>query len=164
MSVSYPAYPSRAGMPAVVDAARRGDRAAVDELVSHLLPLVYNIVGRALNRSADVDDVVQNTMLSVVRGLPGVREPQLFRSWLVAVTMNEIRTHTQRRHTTPAPPEDIDNVIDRARTSRSDPDPARLADQRREVVLATRAGWTTTTATCCPCGGWSRPVTSAAPT
>ncbi|WP_433495198.1 sigma-70 family RNA polymerase sigma factor [Micromonospora sp. CA-248089] len=137
--MSYPAYPSRAGMSAVVDAARRGDRAAMDELVSHCLPLVYNIVGRALNRSADVDDVVQNTMLSVVRGLPGVREPQLFRSWLVAVTMNEIRTHTQRRHTTPAPPEDIDNVIDpRADFEDLTLTQLRLADQRREVVLATR--------------------------
>ncbi|MER5604591.1 sigma-70 family RNA polymerase sigma factor [Micromonospora tulbaghiae] len=137
--MSYHAYPSRAGMSAVVDAARRGDRAAMDELVSHCLPLVYNIVGRALNRSADVDDVVQNTMLNVVRGLPGVREPQLFRSWLVAVTMNEIRTHTQRRHTTPAPPEDIDNVIDpRADFEDLTLTQLRLSDQRREVVLATR--------------------------
>ncbi|MFJ6952980.1 RNA polymerase sigma factor, partial [Micromonospora aurantiaca (nom. illeg.)] len=137
--MSSHAYPGRADMSTVVDAARRGDRAAVDELVSHCLPLVYNIVGRALNRSADVDDVVQNTMLSVVRGLPGVREPQLFRSWLVAVTMNEIRTHTQRRHTTPAPPEDIDNVIDpRADFEDLTLTQLRLADQRREVVLATR--------------------------
>ncbi|MDM4778764.1 MULTISPECIES: sigma-70 family RNA polymerase sigma factor [unclassified Micromonospora] len=137
--MSSHAYPGRAGMPAVVDAARRGDRAAMDELVSHCLPLVYNIVGRALNRSADVDDVVQNTMLNVVRGLPGVREPQLFRSWLVAVTMNEIRTHTQRRPTTPAPPEDIDNVIDpRADFEDLTLTQLGLADQRREVVLATR--------------------------
>ncbi|WP_316250052.1 sigma-70 family RNA polymerase sigma factor [Micromonospora chalcea] len=137
--MSYPAYPNRADMSAVVDAARRGDRAATDEVVSHCLPLVYNIVGRALNRSADVDDVVQNTMLSVVRGLPGVREPRLFRSWLVAVTMNEIRTHTQRRPTTPAPPEDIDNVIDpRADFEDLTLTQLRLADQRREVVLATR--------------------------
>ncbi len=137
--MSYHAYPSRTDMSAVVDAARRGDRAAMDELVSHCLPLVYNIVGRALNRSTDVDDVVQNTMLKVVRGLAGVREPRLFRSWLVAVTMNEIRTHKQHRHTTPTPPQDIDNVIvpgsdfeDLTLTQ------LRLSDQRREVVLATR--------------------------
>ncbi|MEV6515597.1 sigma-70 family RNA polymerase sigma factor [Micromonospora chalcea] len=137
--MSSHAYPSRADMSAVVDAARRGDRSAMDELVSHCLPLVYNIVGRALNRSADVDDVVQNTMLNVVRGLPGVRDPRLFRSWLVAVTMNEIRTHTQRRSTTPAPPEDIDNVIDpRADFEDLTLTQLRLADQRREVVLATR--------------------------
>jgi RNA polymerase sigma factor (sigma-70 family) len=126
-------------MPAVVDAARRGDQAAMDELVSHYLPLVYNIVGRALHRSADVDDVVQDTMLSVVRGLAGVRDPQLFRSWLVAVTMNKVRAHQQYRHTTPAPPEDIDNLIDPG----SDFEDLtltqlRLSDQRREVALATR--------------------------
>ncbi|MET8064609.1 sigma-70 family RNA polymerase sigma factor [Micromonospora sp. NPDC005222] len=137
--MSYHAYPGRADMSAVVDAARRGDQAALDELVSHCLPLVYNIVGRALNRSSDVDDVVQNAMVNVVRGLPGVREPQLFRSWLVAVTMNEIRTYMRHRHTTPAPPEDIDNVIDPG----SDFEDLtltqlHLSDQRREVVLATR--------------------------
>ncbi|MFE9869759.1 sigma-70 family RNA polymerase sigma factor [Micromonospora sp. NPDC005686] len=137
--MSYHAYPGRADMSAVVDAARRGDQAALDELVSHCLPLVYNIVGRVLNRSSDVDDVVQNAMVNVVRGLPGVREPQLFRSWLVAVTMNEIRTYMRHRHTTPAPPEDIDNVIDPG----SDFEDLtltqlHLSDQRREVVLATR--------------------------
>ncbi|MCT2277915.1 sigma-70 family RNA polymerase sigma factor [Micromonospora chalcea] len=137
--MSYPAYPGRADMSTVVDAARRGDRAAVDEVVSHCLPLVYNIVGRALNRSPDVDDVVQNAMVGVVRGLPGLRDPRSFRSWLVAVTMNEIRTHTQRRHTTPAPPEDIDNVIDpRADFEDLTLTQLRLSDQRREVVLATR--------------------------
>ncbi|MEU7930815.1 sigma-70 family RNA polymerase sigma factor [Micromonospora echinofusca] len=133
------AYPIRTDMSAVVDAARRGDQTAMDELVSHYLPLVYNIVGRALNRSADVDDVVQNTMLSVVRGLAGVRDPRLFRSWLVAVTMNEVRTSRQYRHTTPASPEDIDSVIDPG----SDFEDLtltrlRLSDQRREVALATR--------------------------
>ncbi|WP_330464094.1 sigma-70 family RNA polymerase sigma factor [Micromonospora zamorensis] len=133
------AYPNRTDLSAVVDAARRGDQAAMDELVSHYLPLVYNIVGRALNRSADVDDVVQNTMLSVVRGLAGVRDPGVFRSWLVAVTMNEVRAHQQFRHTTPAPPEDIDNLIDPG----SDFEDLtltqlRLSDQRREVALATR--------------------------
>ncbi|WCN82636.1 sigma-70 family RNA polymerase sigma factor [Micromonospora sp. LH3U1] len=139
VSVTYHAYPNRTDMAAVVDAARRGDQAAMDELVLHYLPLVYNIVGRALSRSADVDDVVQDTMLSVVRGLAGVRDPQLFRSWLVAVTMNEIRAYKQHRHTTPAPPEDIDNLIDPGSDFADlTLTQLRLSDQRREVVLATR--------------------------
>ncbi|WP_229400872.1 sigma-70 family RNA polymerase sigma factor [Micromonospora okii] len=139
MTVSYRAYPNRTDMTAVVDAARRGDQAAVDELVSHYLPLVYNIVGRALNRSSDVDDVVQNTMLSVVRGLAGVRDPRLFRSWLVAVTMNEVRASQQHRRTTPAPPEEIDNLVAPG-SDFEDLTLTRLglSDQRREVALATR--------------------------
>jgi RNA polymerase sigma factor (sigma-70 family) len=127
-------------MTAVVDAACRGDQAAMDELIGHYLPLVYNIVGRALARSADVDDVVQDTMLRVVRGLAGVRDPQRFRSWLVAVTMNEVRSYRQHRHVTPAPPEDIDNLVDPG----SDFEDLTLtqlglSDQRREAALAT--GW-----------------------
>ena len=73
-------------------AAAAGDPAALEHLVSEYLPLLYNIVGRALPATADVDDVVQETMLRVVRGLPGLRDPHVFRSWLVAVAMLVSRT------------------------------------------------------------------------
>ncbi|RKN69751.1 sigma-70 family RNA polymerase sigma factor [Streptomyces klenkii] len=80
----------------VVEAARSGDRAAQGELVAACLPLVYNIVGRALNGHADVDDVVQETMIRMVGGLRGLRDPEGFRSWLVAITMNQIRSHWRK--------------------------------------------------------------------
>ncbi|MEV5379141.1 sigma-70 family RNA polymerase sigma factor [Streptomyces nondiastaticus] len=80
----------------VVEAARGGDRAAQGELVAACLPLVYNIVGRALNGHADVDDVVQETMIRMVGGLGGLRDPEGFRSWLVAITMNQIRSHWRK--------------------------------------------------------------------
>ncbi|MGP3964183.1 sigma-70 family RNA polymerase sigma factor [Nonomuraea sp. 3N208] len=72
-------------------AARAGDRGAVDELVRSHLPLVYNIAGRAMNGHPDVDDVVQETMARVVTGLAGLRDPESFRSWLVAIAMNQVR-------------------------------------------------------------------------
>jgi hypothetical protein len=43
--------------------------------MSGYLPLVYNIVGRALSGHAGVDDVVQETMLRAVRGLGDLRDP-----------------------------------------------------------------------------------------
>ncbi|MBD0741302.1 sigma-70 family RNA polymerase sigma factor [Streptomyces sp. CBMA152] len=79
----------------LVAAARYGEPEALEELVSQYLPLVYNIVGRALPGRADVDDVVQETMLRMVRGLSGLRDDTAFRSWLVAVTMNQIRDYRQ---------------------------------------------------------------------
>lgn len=79
----------------VVVAARAGDRRALEELVAAHLPLVYSIVGRTL--SSDVDDVVQDTMVRVVRGIGGLQQPDSFRSWLVAVTVNQIREHRKRR-------------------------------------------------------------------
>ncbi|CAL9538475.1 hypothetical protein SUDANB15_04164 [Streptomyces sp. enrichment culture] len=82
-----------------VEAARRGDVRAQDELVAGCLPLVYNIVGRALNGHPDVDDVVQETMLRVLGSLGSLNDPASFRSWLVAVTMNQIRRHWRDRRT-----------------------------------------------------------------
>ncbi|MFD3539084.1 sigma-70 family RNA polymerase sigma factor [Streptomyces sp. NPDC058662] len=82
---------------ALVAAARAGDPRAQDELVSAFLPLVYNIVGRALNGSCDVDDVVQDTMLRALDGLGGLRADESFRSWLVAIAMNRVRAYWQAR-------------------------------------------------------------------
>ena len=76
---------------ATVVAAQRGDRDALDALVAGHLPLVYNIVGRAMNGHPDVDDVVQETMLRAVRGVGELRDPAAFRSWLVAIAIRQVR-------------------------------------------------------------------------
>jgi RNA polymerase sigma factor (sigma-70 family) len=81
----------------LVIAAQRGDRAALDALLAQYLPLLYNIVGRALNGHADCDDVVQETMLRAVRSVGDVRDPAAFRSWLVAVAVRQIRDHLSGR-------------------------------------------------------------------
>lgn len=80
-----------------IAAAQSGDRRALDELVEGWLPLVYNIVGRALNGHADVDDVVQETMMRAVDNLGTLRDPDSFRSWLVAIAMRQIRDRARRR-------------------------------------------------------------------
>ncbi|GAA2475050.1 sigma-70 family RNA polymerase sigma factor [Streptomyces longisporus] len=97
---------------ALVAAARGGDPEAQDALVSAYLPLVYNIVGRALNGSVDVDDVVQETMLRALDGLGGLRTPESFRSWLVAIAMNEIRKHWQDRQFAPGTVEEAEELAD----------------------------------------------------
>ncbi|WP_230415702.1 RNA polymerase sigma factor [Micromonospora tarapacensis] len=125
-----------------VSAARHGDRQALDEVVRGSLPLVYNIVGRALRGHADVDDVVQETLVRVVRHLRDLRDPAAFRSWLVAITIRQVRDWEQHRRAALdrlAGLEAVDDV----------PDPGAdfaavtilrlgLTDQRREVAEATR--------------------------
>ncbi|NUO56909.1 MAG: sigma-70 family RNA polymerase sigma factor [Hamadaea sp.] len=124
-----------------VVAARDGDRQALAELLTGHLPLVYNIVGRALDGHPDVDDVVQETMLRAVQGLHGLREPESFRSWLVAIAVRQIRERERSRRTPyrldiwqeaddqPDPEADfVDDAITRAR----------LAGHRNAVREATR--------------------------
>jgi RNA polymerase sigma factor (sigma-70 family) len=76
-----------------VRAARSGDPEALDAVATEYLPLVYNIVRRSLRHSADVDDVVQETMLQLVRNVGSLRDPERLRPWLVAITVNQIRDH-----------------------------------------------------------------------
>ncbi|MFD9329548.1 RNA polymerase sigma factor [Streptomyces sp. NPDC060065] len=118
-----------------IGAAQAGDRRALDELVAGWLPLVYNIVGRALNGHADVDDVVQETMLRAVDNLGSLRDPDSFRSWLVAIAMRQIRDRARRR--TSEPPADGSGV-QAADFAELTVLRLQLEGQRREVAEAVR--------------------------
>lgn len=125
---------------ALVTAAQAGDEAALAALVSAHLPLVYGVIGRALGRHADVDDLVQETMVRVLRGLPGLREPDRFRSWVGAIAQRQVQLHLRaRREPLLSLPEDgaeltdpTGDFADRTVTE------LMLADQRRELVAAAR--------------------------
>ena len=123
---------------ATVIAARAGDPVAVDRLVAGYLPLVYTIVGRALEGHADVDDVVQDVMLRVLRNLGDLREPEAFRSWLVAITVRQVRERFRARRGAPEAllHEDVRDpgadFTDLAITR------LELSGQRRETAEATR--------------------------
>ncbi|RPK82231.1 ECF RNA polymerase sigma-E factor [Streptomyces sp. ADI98-10] len=124
---------------ALVIAARNGDRAAGERLAAQYLPLVYNVVGRALNGHPDVDDVVQETMLRALSGLPSLRDPSRFRSWLVAIAMNQVRTRWSGLGHRPAPLEVTEDPADPA-ADFVDLTILRLelSGQRRETAEATR--------------------------
>ncbi|MFI6268009.1 sigma-70 family RNA polymerase sigma factor [Micromonospora zamorensis] len=126
----------------LVVAARQGDQRALDDVVAASLPLVYNIVGRALRGHADVDDVVQETLVRVIRYLPALNDPAAYRSWLVAIAIRQVRDWEQRRRLALNRDAGLDAI-------HNVPDPASdfagmtilrlgLTDQRREVAEATR--------------------------
>ncbi|MEV6343912.1 sigma-70 family RNA polymerase sigma factor [Actinoplanes sp. NPDC051851] len=123
---------------ATVVAAQAGDAGAIDRLVAGCLPLVYTIVGRALEGHADVDDVVQETMIRVLRNLGDLRDPESFRSWLVAITVRQVRDRFRRRQVAPDTLLDADlrdpgaDFTDLAITR------LELSGQRRETAEATR--------------------------
>ncbi|WP_228472685.1 sigma-70 family RNA polymerase sigma factor [Streptomyces cyaneochromogenes] len=118
-----------------IAAAQAGDRHALDELVEGWLPLVYNVVGRALNGHADVDDVVQETMLRAVDNLGSLRDPDSFRSWLVAIAMRQIRDRARRRQTAQLDESAAHEATDFAELTVLR---LQLEGQRREVAEAVR--------------------------
>ncbi len=116
-------------------AAQRGERSALNALAAAYLPLVYNIVGRAMNGHPDVDDVVQETMLRAIRGIGELRDPGAFRSWLVAIAIRQVRDSYRDRLAQPPSvesevpsPDFADQTITRLG----------LTGQRLETAAATR--------------------------
>lgn len=128
---------------ALVLAARAGDQAAMDELVARYLPLLYNIVGRALDGDHEVDDIVQETLFRVVDRLRDLRDPAAFRSWMVAIAVRQVRDRWSARRARPGgldqaagfPAESADPGADFVDLTILR---LELADQRRETALATR--------------------------
>ncbi|MER7794753.1 sigma-70 family RNA polymerase sigma factor [Streptomyces sp. NPDC097640] len=125
---------------ALVRDAQAGYEQALSELISLHLPLIYNIIGRALNGHADVDDLVQETMERVVRGLPKLREPDRFRSWAVAIAYRQVQQHLRRRPAAPLHQHgEVPDVADpRADFAERTVTELVLDGQRRELAEAAR--------------------------
>ena len=124
----------------LVRAAQRGNVHARDQLITGHLSLIYNIIGRALNGHPDVDDLVQDTMLQAINKLGSVREPDRFRSWLVAIAYRRVQMHLRSRKMTlsrqlPEPVDVPDPVGDFAERATAE---MVAAEQRRELAEAAR--------------------------
>ncbi|MEJ3741672.1 sigma-70 family RNA polymerase sigma factor [Actinomycetes bacterium KLBMP 9797] len=125
---------------ALVTAAQAGDAAALAELVSAHLPFVYGVIGRMLGAHPDVDDLVQETMVRVMRGLPDLREPDRFRSWVGTIAQRQVLLHLRSRK---------DDLLSRRELGAELPDPRGdfvdrtvtellFAQQRQELLEAAR--------------------------
>jgi pectate disaccharide-lyase len=124
----------------LTSSAQDGDEPALALLLRQYLPLVYNVVGRALPSDPDVDDVVQETMLQAVRASALLREPEQFRTWLLNAALQQVRRRELTRSRTemlqvPFPQERADPALDFVGRSILELD---LSGDRREVSEATR--------------------------
>lgn len=83
-------------------AARRGDRAALDALVTDLNPLVWHVArSQGLDRTV-AEDVVQTVWLTLLRNLDAVADPKAVARWLITTTRREAsRNRTLLERTEP---------------------------------------------------------------
>jgi RNA polymerase sigma factor (sigma-70 family) len=77
---------------------RAGERAALDELVETVTPLLWRTVRETGLDSATAEDVVQTVWLSLLRRAETVRDPRSVVKWLLTATRREAwRASTRRR-------------------------------------------------------------------
>jgi len=85
------------GLDTHLEAARRGDRGAFDELVRRTYRETYRLALRLTADEEDARDVVQDAYLRAYRGLRKFRGDARFTTWLYRITANCAANHTGRR-------------------------------------------------------------------
>ena len=84
-------------MDRLVEAARRGDRAAVDELVRRTYVDPYTLAMRLTANEEDARDVVQESYLRAWKGIKRFRGDAQFSTWMYRITANAAATLVQKR-------------------------------------------------------------------
>ena len=77
--------------------ARKGDRAAMALLVERHNAAVSRLLWRFVKTRTDLEDLVQDTFLRMVRGLPNWRGQQPFLHWLLRIASNTGRDYFRRQ-------------------------------------------------------------------
>jgi RNA polymerase sigma-70 factor (ECF subfamily) len=82
---------------AVARRAQQGDRAALEALVERHQPAIARLLWRFVRTRADLDDLVQETFLRMVRGLGSWKAEQPFAHWLLRIATNVGRDYFRRQ-------------------------------------------------------------------
>lgn len=81
----------------LVASALRGERAAEDRLYREHAPAVGAVIARLMGRTADAEDVLQDSFVSAFSRLSQLREPSRFRPWLVRIAVHQAHRRFRRR-------------------------------------------------------------------
>lgn len=85
----------------LVSRALSGDRWAEEALYHRHVRAVTGVTVRLLGRTAEAEDVVQDSFVSALERLDQLREPRMFRAWLVRIAVHHVhrrfRRHRMRR-------------------------------------------------------------------
>src|SRR5207253_2703062 len=73
--------------PALVVAARNGDRRALQALFTSCRGFVRARARALVGDHRDLEDIVQSALMQAARSLPSLREEKFFRTWLAKVTL-----------------------------------------------------------------------------
>lgn len=128
-----------------MEAARGGDRGALDELLRRHYDRLYALCRRMTGEDADAADACQEALMAIVRGLPGFDGRSAFGTWAYRVTTNACLDELRRRRRRPEPglPEgsaEVASPLDQVESSTTRVDLDRAlqslpADYRAAVVL-----------------------------
>jgi len=79
------------------EAARRGDREAIEALVEAVWPGCYRVAFCVLGEAPLAEDAPQEACIALYRGITSLRDPASFNSWLYRIVVREAARARRRR-------------------------------------------------------------------
>ncbi|HQY60444.1 MAG: sigma-70 family RNA polymerase sigma factor [Myxococcales bacterium] len=101
----------------LIDRARAGERAALEELLESVAPSIHRFGLRMCRNTHDADDVLQDTLLSVTKHLAEFEGRSSLTSWVFALTRSACAR--RRRGLKNQPPVSDDRMADEPHAGRS---------------------------------------------
>ena len=92
---------SEGALSELASEARGGDPLATERLFLSLLPRVRNLVRYLVRGDRDVDDLSQDALVMILRGLHGYRADGPFRAWVDRVVARSVFAALKRRASAP---------------------------------------------------------------
>ena len=83
--------------PALVCAAQKGDKKAMQALLTANWPWLKSLVYGVLGKAQDLDDCLQEVCVRVITRIHTLRDPQCFKGWLAMVARREALKHCRQK-------------------------------------------------------------------
>ena len=110
--------------------AQEGNRSAQGALFRRYASMVAGMGHRQGLRSAEVDDLVQDTFIKAFRSIGSLRDPAAFRSWLGTLTIRASRDALRRRSRRRKIGGSLDDAVELDRVIATDTSPEVTAELR----------------------------------
>jgi RNA polymerase sigma-70 factor (ECF subfamily) len=128
----------------LLEAARSGDRRALDVLLTRHQPRVYRFGLKMCRDPEDAKDILQETLLAVARGVKDFRGASSVSTWLYTIARSFCIKKRRRSKFAPEAEESLD-AVGPGEEARQLPDPTRppdesLAGRQVEVALESAIG------------------------
>ncbi len=74
----------------LIELALAGDKKAMEELISSVQDMIFNLALRMLGSPHDAEDATQEIFIRIIRGLRGFRSESAFSTWVYRIAVNSL--------------------------------------------------------------------------
>ena len=92
----------------LIEAAQNGDSFALDKLLRFHYDMIFSICRKLTGNEDDANDAVQESLISIARGLPSFRRTSKLSTWIYRITTNAALDELRKRKRRPIPVDELD--------------------------------------------------------